>query len=150
MEQQSSCDVPEPSEKSSRPSERKGIHEQKPQNWGSQFWASSLFWASGDMQDNQKRGGHLCLSFLPMVERTPVSKAPKVKHEVGADHGTAKHKTRNEVRGRPDSLCLSSSHNSHWAQLQKTNQLQTKCGLKRSSQVLGWNRQHLPSRDVKH
>lgn len=101
-----------------------------------------------DMQDSQKRGGRLSIPFRPTVGGNPVSKAPKDKYEVGADHGTAKHKTRSETWGRPDSLCFLSSH-SKWARLQETCQLQTKCWLKRSSQVLGWDRQHLPPREGK-
>lgn len=48
-----------------------------------------------DMQDSQKRGGRLPIPFISTVGGNPVSKAPKV--EVGADHGTAKHKTRSET-----------------------------------------------------
>lgn len=84
------------------------------------------------------RGAH-----RPFSQKTPVGEAPKVKYE-----GTAKHTTRSEAWGRPDSSHLSSSH-SNWAQLQESFQLQTKCGLKKYSQVLWWDRQQLPSRDGK-
>lgn len=127
------------------PSERKGAHEQKPQTWKSRVWASSLFLALGDRQESQKRAcGFPSLSF-PWQTR-PQLVSPEVTYEVDADNKSAKHKKRSEVGGRLDSLHLLSSH-SNWAQLQDWYQLQTKCGLKRSSQVLEWDRQHLPSRD---
>lgn len=78
-EQQSGSDVPEPSEnllclQKGRVPVRKML-----QTWRSQVWPSSLFWAPGDRQDSQKRGGGFPSLSFPWYPRTLYQRPQWVK-----------------------------------------------------------------------
>lgn len=102
MEQQSSSDVPKPSE--TLLCLQKGrVPTSKSLRLGGVRFEPLCYFGLLVTGKRAKREG---VAFPPFPshgahghfsQKTPVGKAPKVKYEVGVDHGTAKHTTRSKA-----------------------------------------------------